>query len=81
MTAWPPLAPGRACRTRDLRPWAADPSRLARRLVRDGHLRQAARGLYYAPIPSPFGPLPATDAELLRALLGGAPFIVTGPPA
>jgi hypothetical protein len=79
--AQPQLQPGRAYRTRDLRPWSANPTRLARRLVRDGRLFEAAHGLYYAPTPSRFGPLPATDAELLRALLGGAPFLVTGPPA
>jgi hypothetical protein len=78
--AQPPLEPGRAYRTRDLRRWSANPTRLARRLVDEGKLREAAHGLYYAPVPSKFGPAPAADAELLRAFLGGEPFLITGPP-
>lgn len=78
--ALPELVPGRAYRTRDLRRWSANPTRLARRLVDEGKLREAAQGLYYAPIPSKFGPAPAADEELLRAFLGGDAFLVTGPP-
>jgi hypothetical protein len=78
--ARPQLEPGRAYRTRDLRRWSANPTRLARRLVDEGKLREAAHGLYYAPVPSKFGPAPADDNELLRAFLAGAPFVVTGPP-
>jgi hypothetical protein len=78
--AQPELEPGRAYRTRDLRRWSKNPTRLARRLVDEGKLRQAAHGLYYAPIPSKFGPAPASDEELLRALLGSEPFLITGPP-
>jgi hypothetical protein len=76
----PALEPGRAYRTRDLLPWGANPTRLARRLVREGTLREAAHGLYYAPIPTKFGPAPAPNEELLRAFFGGNPFVVTGPP-
>ena len=78
--AQPELEPGRAYRTRDLRPWSANPTRLARRLVDEGKLREAAHGLYYAPVPSRFGPAPASDEALLRAFLGGERFLVTGPP-
>lgn len=78
--AQPQLEPGRAYRTRDLRRWSANPTRLARRLVDEGKLREAAHGLYYAPIPTKFGPAPAADHELLRAFLGDEPFLVTGPP-
>jgi hypothetical protein len=78
--AQPELEPGRAYRTRDLRRWSANPTRLARRLVDEGKLREAAHGLYYAPIPTRFGPAPAPDEELLRAFLGGERFLVTGPP-
>lgn len=76
----PGLEPGRAYRTRELRPWSANPTRLARRLVDEGKLRAAAHGLYYAPVPSRFGPAPASDEALLRAFLGGELFLVTGPP-
>jgi hypothetical protein len=80
VAAQPELEPGRAYRTRDLRKWSANPTRLARRLVDEGRLREAAHGLYYAPIPTRFGPAPASDEELLRVFLGGDRFLITGPP-
>jgi hypothetical protein len=79
-TAQPNLEPGRAYRTRDLLPWGANPTRLARRLVREGKLREAAHGLFYAPVESRFGLAPAREDEILRAFFGGSPFVVTGPP-
>lgn len=78
--AQPQLEPGRAYRTRDLRQWSANPTRLARRLVDEGKLREAAHGIYYAPIPTRFGPAPVSSEELLRVFLGGDRFLVTGPP-
>jgi hypothetical protein len=80
IAAQPQLEAGRAYRTRDLRRWSANPTRLARRLVDEGKLREAAHGLYYAPIPTKFGPAPAAGEELLRAFLADEPFLVTGPP-
>ena len=79
-SARPDLEPGRAYRTRDLRRWGENPARLARRLVREGKLREASHGIYYAPVASRFGPAPPTDEALLRAFLGGGPFVITGPP-
>ena len=76
----PRLAPGRAYRTRDLRRWSANPTRLARRLVREGRLREAAGGLFYAPVESRFGPAPAREEEIVRAFLGSSRFVITGPP-
>jgi hypothetical protein len=78
--AQPNLEPGRAYRTRDLLPWGANPTRLARRLVREGKLREAAHGLFYAPVESRFGLAPAPEDEILRAFFSGSPFVVTGPP-
>lgn len=78
--AQPELEPGRAYRTRDLRRWSANPTRLARRLVQEGRLCEAAHGLYYSPVPTRFGPAPASDEELLRGFLGDSRFLVTGPP-
>lgn len=80
LAAQPDLEPGRAYRTRELRRWSANPTRLARRLVREGKLCEAGHGLFYAPLASRFGPAPARDEELLRAFLGGHPFVITGPP-
>jgi hypothetical protein len=74
------LEPGRAYRTRDFERWGKNPTRLARRLVRDGTLREAARGIYYMPDKSRFGPVPATDETLLHAFLNNKPFVITGPP-
>ncbi len=42
--------------------------------------RPWAHGLYYAPIPSRFGPAPPAETEILRVFLGGSPFIISGPP-
>jgi hypothetical protein len=79
-TAQPDLEPGRAYRTHELRRWGQNPTRLAARLVREGRLREAAHGLYYAPMPTRFGSAPASDSELLRAFLNDTPFLITGPP-
>ena len=78
--AHPELVPGRVYRTRELRVWSANPTRLARRLVEQGRLREAAHGLYYAPVVTRFGTAPASSEELLRAFLGGERFLLTGPP-
>lgn len=78
--AQPELKAGHAYRTRDLAGWGMNPARLARRLVRDGRLREAAHGLYYTPVPSKFGPAPVPDEELLRAFLDDEPFLISGPP-
>ena len=78
--AAPDLESGRAYRTRDLRRWSANPTRLAKRLVGEGKLRRAAHGLFYAPVLTRFGPAPPRDEELLRAFFAGSPFIVSGPP-
>lgn len=76
----PDLEPGRVYRTGDLRPWSANPTRLASRLVRQGALVPLRHGLYSAPRTSRFGPVPPSDEALLEAFLGGDPWLVTGPP-
>ena len=79
-TVQPDIRPGRAYRTRDLRRWSANPTRLAKRLVREGKLCQAAHGLFYAPILSRFGPAPPDESELLRVFFEHSPFLISGPP-
>ena len=76
----PELEPGRVYRTRELRRWSSNPSRLAKRLTHEGKLRQAGHGLFYAPIPSRFGPAPPSGIEILHAFFNGSPFIISGPP-
>jgi len=78
--ASPILEAGRAYRTRDLRRWGANPARLAKRLVSEGRLRQAAPGLFYVPLESRFGQAPPRAEEILRTFLGGSDFVITGPP-
>ncbi len=80
LAAKPNLKPGRAYRTKELRRWSANPTRLARRLVHEGRLREAAHGLFYAPVESRFGLAPARDEEILRAFFDGDRFVITGPP-
>jgi hypothetical protein len=78
--AQPEFKPGRVYRTRELRRWSANPTRLAKRLVHEGKLRQAAHGLFYVPVPSRFGSAPPSETEILRAFFGGSLFIISGPP-
>lgn len=75
----PELEPGKVYRTRDLAVWGRNPTRLARRLERDGALSRLAQGLFVHPKQSRFGPVPPDDEEVLRAFLDGAPFVLTGP--
>lgn len=77
--ALPQLEPGRVYRTRDFAAWCANAPRLAKRLVREGALVPLAHGLFAVPKRSRFGVLPPSDEELMRAFLGGAPFVFTGP--
>ncbi len=76
-----PLDLGRVYRTQDLARWTRNPTRLAARLVERGNLRRLRRGLYMRPHASRFGDVPPSDEDLLRAFLGDAPFVITGPPA
>ena len=73
------LEPGRVYRTSDLAAWGANSPRLARRLVREGMLVPLAHGLFAHPRRGRFGPVPPSDEEVMRAFLGGAPFVFTGP--
>jgi hypothetical protein len=75
----PKLAPGRAYRTSDLAAWSSNPTRLAQQLVGEGRLRRLRHGLFTVPTESKWGPGSPSDEELLRALLGGADFVLTGP--
>lgn len=80
LASQPDLEPGRVYRTRELRRWSANPTRMAKRLLGEGRLRQAAHGLFYAPLQSRFGPVPPSESEMLRAFLGESPFLLSGPP-
>jgi hypothetical protein len=75
----PELEPGAVYRTREFRRWSANPTRLAKRLTREGKLRKAGHGLFYAPIESRFGPAPPSEVEILHTFFNGSPFIISGP--
>lgn len=75
----PELTPGRVYRTAALGRWGRNPTRLARRLEREGKLVRLGHGLYHAPRRSRFGAVPPTDEALLDAFLDGTPYVVTGP--
>ena len=79
-THMPEFKPGRVYRTAELRQWSANPTRLAKRLVSQGRLRQAAHGMFYAPVQSNFGATPASTTETLRAFFVGSSFLISGPP-
>jgi hypothetical protein len=72
------LVPGKVYRTRDLGRWTANPTRLAKRLVRLGVLEQLAHGLFVHPRRGRFGAVPPKAREVLEAFLDGAPFVLTG---
>jgi hypothetical protein len=46
--------------------------------VRRGALVKLRQGLYYCPKSSRFGVVPPSDDEVLQALFGGAPYVITG---
>ncbi|MCL4234254.1 MAG: hypothetical protein KJ042_07025 [Deltaproteobacteria bacterium] len=76
----PRLKPGKVYRTRDFARWSANPTRFAKRLVRQGKLEQLAHGLFARPRSSSFGPVPPDDASLMRGFLGSSHFLFSGPP-
>jgi hypothetical protein len=74
----PPLEPGRVYRTKEFGAWAKNPFALATRLVAEGKLRHLGHGLYHHPANGLLGPMPPKPAELVRAFLGGRPFLFGG---
>jgi hypothetical protein len=77
--ATPELVPGTVLRTAALRRWGANPTRLAQRLEARGVVQRIGHGFVYVPKGTRFGTAPPTEEALLDALLGGAPYVVTGP--
>lgn len=73
------LDPGRVYRTRDFSATDRNSARKAKALVEIGLLKKVGPGLYLHPKPSRFGPVPASENELMRAFLADSPFIFTGP--
>lgn len=74
----PTLEPGRVYRTKEFGRWARNPFALATRLEREGKLTHLGYGLYHHPKAGLLGPRPPKAEELVRAFLGGRPFLITG---
>jgi hypothetical protein len=76
---YPPLEPGRVYRPHEFSHLDSNTTRATRRYLEAGQLRLLRKGLYLCPRESRFGALPASDAELVRGFLEGAPHVFTGP--
>jgi len=75
------LCPGTVYRREDLAQFSNAVDRHLRSLLSVGKLQKLAPGLYHVPRPSRFGPLPASDEELVRAFLRDDDFLVFSPSA
>jgi hypothetical protein len=73
------LRSGRVYRREDLAPHSRAVDRHLREMVADGQLTKLARGLYYAPRSSAFGPLPPDDHALVAAFLRERNFLIFSP--
>lgn len=71
------IAPGRLYDAAELRALDISPAR-RRSLLRAGVIERAWRGAYYRPASSKWGPVPASDEEILRVYLRGAPYVKSG---
>jgi hypothetical protein len=72
---------GRVYRREDLARLSNAVDRHLHELVSTGMLKKLAQGLYYAPKPSNFGPLPPTDEQVVRGFLRDKDFLVFSPSA
>ena len=75
------LQAGRVYRREDLARLSNAVDRHLHKLVSTGLLKKLAQGLYYAPKPSKFGPLPPTDEQVVRGFLRDKDFLVFSPSA
>ena len=75
------LTPGKVYRREDLERYTAAVDRDLSNLVKEGVLHKAARGVYYVPRQTAFGPAPPEDKELGRGFLKDNRFLLTSPNA
>lgn len=71
------LTPGRVYRREDLEQYSSSVDRDLSNLVEEGVLCKAARGIYYVPQKTAFGPAPPRDKELVRGFLKDKRFLLT----
>ncbi len=73
------LRKGKVYRRADLTQWSASIDRHLSRLVEAGVLKKLARGVYYVPGSSAFGPTPPDEKEVIKTYLKGDAFLMVSP--
>jgi hypothetical protein len=73
------LRPGEVYRRADLQEWSTSVDRHLQELVEDGTLEKLSGGLYYVPVQSTFGKVPAQEHALVKAFLKDNHFLLTSP--
>lgn len=73
------LREGKVYRRQDLMQWTNSIDRHLAQLTDEGVLRKLARGIYYVPKPSVFGPVPPDEQEVIKAYLKGNDFLIVSP--
>lgn len=75
------LQAGRVYRREDLARMSTAVDRHLRELTATGKLQKLSQGLYHAPKPSSFGPLPPSDEQVVSTFLRDKDFLVFSPSA
>lgn len=73
------LRAGGVYRREDLAPESTAVDRHLKQLQESGRLKKLARGLYYVPRQSAFGPVPPEDSKLVAAFLRDEDFLLLSP--
>lgn len=73
------LRPGSVYRRADLQQWSKSVDRHLQELVKEGTLEKLSGGLYYVPVQSTFGKVPAEEHALIEAFLKDSHFLITSP--
>lgn len=75
------LNPGQIYRRADIEKWSNAVDRHLNQLQEEKALFKLSGGMYYCPKESPFGPVPPSDHELVKAFLKDDRFLLTTPNA
>jgi hypothetical protein len=75
------LSPGQIYRRADIEKWSNAVDRHLNQLQKEKALFKLSGGLYYCPKESPFGPVPPSDYELVKAFLKDDRFLLMTPNA
>lgn len=75
------LNPGQVYRRSDIEKWSNAVDRHLNQLQKEKVLFKLSGGMYYCPKESPFGPVPPSDNELVKAFLKDDRFLIMTPNA